>query len=154
MNDIELMNRAADNIRILAASMVEKANSGHPGGAMGGADFINVLFSEYLIYDPEDPTWTGRDRFYLDPGHMSPMLYSALTLQGKFSLEDIKQFRQWGSPCPGHPELDVMHGIENSSGPLGQGRSRLRRCREISRSPSGQRDDATPYLLLYLRRCR
>ena len=121
MNDIELMNRAADNIRILAASMVEKANSGHPGGAMGGADFINVLFSEYLIYDPEDPTWTGRDRFYLDPGHMSPMLYSALTLQGKFSLEDIKQFRQWGSPCPGHPELDVMHGIENSSGPLGQG---------------------------------
>ena len=115
------MNRAADNIRILAASMVEKANSGHPGGAMGGADFINVLFSEYLVYDPEDPKWTGRDRFYLDPGHMSPMLYSALTLQGKFSLEDIKQFRQWGSPCPGHPELDVMHGIENSSGPLGQG---------------------------------
>ena len=101
--------------------MVEKANSGHPGGAMGGADFINVLFSEYLVYDPEDPKWTGRDRFYLDPGHMSPMLYSALTLQGKFSLEDIKQFRQWGSPCPGHPELDVMHGIENSSGPLGQG---------------------------------
>lgn len=121
MNDIQVMNHAADNIRILAASMVEKANSGHPGGAMGGADFINVLFSEYLIYDPEDPTWTGRDRFYLDPGHMSPMLYSALTLQGKFSLEDIQQFRQWGSPCPGHPELDVMHGIENSSGPLGQG---------------------------------
>ena len=121
MNDIKVMNHAADNIRILAASMVEKAKSGHPGGAMGGADFINVLFSEFLVYDPEDPTWTGRDRFYLDPGHMSPMLYSALTLKGMFTLDDIQQFRQWGSICPGHPELDVMHGIENSSGPLGQG---------------------------------
>ncbi|MDD5861606.1 MAG: transketolase [Prevotella sp.] len=121
MNDIKLMNRAADNIRILAASMVEKAKSGHPGGAMGGADFINVLFSEYLVYDPADPFWTGRDRFYLDPGHMSPMLYGALTLQGRFTLEDIQQFRQWGSVCPGHPERDVAHGIENSSGPLGQG---------------------------------
>lgn len=121
MNDIKVMNHAADNIRILAASMVEKAKSGHPGGAMGGADFINVLFAEYLVYDPEDPTWTGRDRFFLDPGHMSPMLYSALTLQGKYSLEDIQQLRQWGSVCPGHPELDVARGIENSSGPLGQG---------------------------------
>lgn len=101
--------------------MVEKAKSGHPGGAMGGADFINVLFSEYLVYDPEWPEWPGRDRFFLDPGHMSPMLYSALTLQGKFTIDDIRQFRQWGSPCPGHPELDVRHGIENSSGPLGQG---------------------------------
>ena len=121
MNDIKTMNHAADNIRILAASMVENAKSGHPGGAMGGADFINVLFSEYLVWDPEDPTWTGRDRFYLDPGHMSPMLYATLTLQGRFSIDDIKQFRQWGTPCPGHPEVDVMHGIENSSGPLGQG---------------------------------
>ena len=115
------MNRAANNIRILAASMVEKAKSGHPGGAMGGADFINVLFSEYLVYDPKDPTWTGRDRFFLDPGHMSPMLYSVLALSGKYSIEDIKTFRQWGSECPGHPELDVIHGVENSSGPLGQG---------------------------------
>lgn len=121
MNDIKIMNHAADNIRILAASMVEKANSGHPGGAMGGADFINVLFSEYLIYDPDQPEWTGRDRFYLDPGHMSPMLYAALALQGKFTLSEIEQFRQWGSPCPGHPERDVKRGIENSSGPLGQG---------------------------------
>jgi transketolase len=94
-------------IRILAASMVEKANSGHPGGAMGGADFINVLFSEFLVYDPEDPTWTGRDRFFLDPGHMSPMLYSTLALQGKFTLEELQQFRQWGSPTPGHPERDI-----------------------------------------------
>ena len=115
------MNRAADNIRILAASMVEKANSGHPGGAMGGADFINVLFAEFLVYDPENPMWEGRDRFFLDPGHMSPMLYSTLALTGKFTLDELKQFRQWGSPTPGHPERDVMRGIENTSGPLGQG---------------------------------
>ena len=121
MNDSKLMNRAADNIRILAASMVEKANSGHPGGAMGGADFINVLYSEFLVYDPENPTWEGRDRFFLDPGHMSPMLYATLALAGKFTMDDLKQFRQWGSPTPGHPELDVTHGIENTSGPLGQG---------------------------------
>lgn len=95
MNDNKLMNRAADNIRILAASMVEKANSGHPGGAMGGADFVNVLFSEFLVYDPENPAWEGRDRFFLDPGHMSPMLYSTLALTGKFTLDELKEFRQW-----------------------------------------------------------
>lgn len=121
MNDKTIMQKAADNIRVLAVSMVEKANSGHPGGAMGGADFINVLFSEYLVYDPDEPTWFGRDRFFLDPGHMSPMLYSALCLSGKFTLDELKQFRQWDSPTPGHPELNVMRGIENSSGPLGQG---------------------------------
>ncbi len=121
MNEKKLMNRAADNIRILAASMVEKANSGHPGGAMGGADFINVLFSEFLVYDPENPSWEGRDRFFLDPGHMSPMLYSALALQGKFTLDELAQFRQWDSPTPGHPERDINRGIENTSGPLGQG---------------------------------
>ncbi len=121
MNDKNLMQKAADNIRILAASMVEKANSGHPGGAMGGSDFINVLFSEFMVYDPCDPEWTGRDRFYLDPGHMSPMLYSALAMQGKFTLEELAQFRQWESPTPGHPERDLQRGIENTSGPLGQG---------------------------------
>lgn len=121
MNNKETMNRVADNIRILSTSMVEKAKSGHPGGAMGGADFINVLFSEYLVYDPSDPEWTGRDRFFLDPGHMSPMLYSALALQGKFTIEELKQFRQWQSPTPGHPERDIIRGIENTSGPLGQG---------------------------------
>ena len=121
MNEKKLMNRAADNIRILAASMVEKANSGHPGGAMGGADFVNVLFSEFLVYDPENPRWEGRDRFFLDPGHMSPMLYSTLALTGKFTMEELAQFRQWGSPTPGHPEVDIMRGIENTSGPLGQG---------------------------------
>ena len=121
MNDIKVMNRAADNIRVLAASMVEKANSGHPGGAMGGADFINVLFSEYLVYDPKNPEWEGRDRYFQDPGHMSPMLYSALALTGKFTMEELSQFRQWGSPTPGHPEVDIKRGIENTSGPLGQG---------------------------------
>lgn len=121
MNNNELMNRAADNIRILAASMVEKANSGHPGGAMGGADFINVLYSEFLIHDPENPYWESRDRFFLDPGHMSPMLYSTLALTGKYTLDELKQFRQWGSPTPGHPEVDLARGIENTSGPLGQG---------------------------------
>ncbi len=117
----ETMNRAADNIRILSASMVENAKSGHPGGAMGGADFINVLYSKYLVYDPENPFWEGRDRFFLDPGHMSAMLYSTLALSGKYTLDELKGFRQWGSVTPGHPEIDVARGIENTSGPLGQG---------------------------------
>ena len=121
MNDIKLMNKAADNIRILAASMVEKAKSGHPGGAMGGADIVNVLFSEFLVYDPKNPAWEGRDRYFQDPGHMSPMLYSVLALAGKFTIDELKEFRQWGSVTPGHPEVNVMRGIENTSGPLGQG---------------------------------
>lgn len=121
MNSITTLNRAADNIRVLAASMVEKAKSGHPGGAMGGADFINVLYSEFLVYDPKNPTWAGRDRFFLDPGHMSPMLYSVLACTGKYTLEELAQFRQWDSPTPGHPEVDVKRGVENTSGPLGQG---------------------------------
>lgn len=115
------LNKAADNIRILSASMVEKAKSGHPGGAMGGADFINTLFAEYLVYDPQDPLWINRDRFFLDPGHMSPMLYSVLALAGRFTLDELKNFRQWGSVTPGHPEVNQARGIENTSGPLGQG---------------------------------
>ena len=121
MNDNKVMNLAADNIRILAAAMVEKAKSGHPGGAMGGADFINTLYSEFLVYDPENPEWEGRDRFFLDPGHMAPMLYAQLCLIGNFDLEDLKQLRQWGSVTPGHPERELSRGIENTSGPLGQG---------------------------------
>lgn len=117
----QVIDKAADNIRLLAAAMVEKAKSGHPGGAMGGADFINVLFSEFLNYDPDDMNWAFRDRFFLDPGHMSPMLYGALTLRGNYSMEDIKNFRQWRSVTPGHPELDFERGVENTSGPLGQG---------------------------------
>ena len=115
------LNRAADNIRILAASTVEKAKSGHPGGAMGGADFINLLYAEFLRYDPEDPSYPFRDRFFLDPGHMSAMLYSVLMMAGFYTADDLKTFRQWGSITPGHPEVDVMHGVENTSGPLGQG---------------------------------
>ena len=121
MNSIEVLNRAADNIRILAASAVEKAKSGHPGGAMGGADFINVLYSEFLEYDPKSPKWEGRDRMFLDPGHMSPMLYSVLACSGKYTMDELAQFRQWDSPTPGHPEVDIMRGVENTSGPLGQG---------------------------------
>ena len=118
---IDVNQKAADNIRILAMAMVEKSKSGHPGGAMGGADFIHILFSEFLNFDPKDPAWINRDRFFLDPGHMSPMLYSVLTLTGHFTTEELKNFRQWGSPTPGHPELDIMRGVENTSGPLGQG---------------------------------
>ncbi len=121
MNTTKQMNRAADNIRILAAGMVEKAKSGHPGGAMGGADFINVLYSEFMEYDPENPGWEARDRFFLDPGHMAPMLYAALSLTGKYTMDDLKNLRQWGSVTPGHPERNIERGIENASGPLGQG---------------------------------
>ena len=116
-----VINRAADNIRILSAAMVEKAKSGHPGGAMGVADFINILYTEFLNWDPQDMTWRNRDRFFLDPGHMSPMLYSVLTLTGNYTIDEIKNFRQWGSPTPGHPELDVNRGIENTSGPAWAG---------------------------------
>ncbi len=116
-----LVTKAADNIRILAAAMVEKAKSGHPGGAMGGADFVSVLYTEFLNYDPSDMAWVNRDRFFLDPGHMSPMLYATLALAGKYSMDDLQNFRQWGSVTPGHPEVDVLRGVENTSGPLGQG---------------------------------
>jgi transketolase len=113
--------RAADNIRVLSMAMVEKAKSGHPGGAMGGADFIHVLYSKFLKFDPSDPCWINRDRFFLDPGHMSPMLYSILHLTGHYTTDDLKNFRQWGSCTPGHPEVDPDRGVENTSGPLGQG---------------------------------
>jgi transketolase len=119
--DLTVTDKASDNIRILAAAMVEKAKSGHPGGAMGGADFVNVLYSEFLNFDPSDNLWINRDRFFLDPGHMSPMLYSILALTGNYSMEELANFRQWGSPTPGHPEVDFERGVENTSGPLGQG---------------------------------
>lgn len=117
----EVIEQSANNIRILSAAMVEKAKSGHPGGAMGGADFINILYSEFLNYDPTDGKWINRDRFFLDPGHMSPMLYSILTLAGHYTLSDVENFRQWGSITPGHPEVKPEKGVENTSGPLGQG---------------------------------
>lgn len=120
MNE-EIMRSAGNNIRVLITEMVEKSKSGHPGGALGAADFINVLYSSVLEYDPDDASWFARDRFFLDPGHMSPMLYGVLALAGKYSMDDLRQFRQWGSDTPGHPEVDVAHGVENTSGPLGQG---------------------------------
>ena len=126
--DKKLIDRAANTVRILAATMVEKAKSGHPGGAMGGADFVNVLYSSYLVNDPDDPTWFARDRFFLDPGHMSPMLYAVLALTGKYTVDELKQLRQWGSVCPGHPELDPSRGVENTSGPLGQGHTMAVGC--------------------------
>ncbi len=116
-----LSERAADNIRVLSAAMVEKANSGHPGGPMGGADFMHVLYSEFLNFDPTDMSWFARDRFYLDAGHMSAMLYSTMALFDKYSMEDLSSFRQWKSVTPGHPEVDFARGIENTSGPLGLG---------------------------------
>lgn len=117
----QMITRAADNARVLIAAMVEKAKSGHPGGSMGGADFTAALYGSFLVYDPRNPNWIARDRFFLDPGHMSPMLYSILAMTGKYTMEELQEFRQWGSVTPGHPELDVTRGVENSSGPLGQG---------------------------------
>lgn len=117
----QMITRAADNARVLIAAMVEKAKSGHPGGSMGGADFTAALYGSFLVYDPRDPKWIARDRFFMDPGHMSPMLYSILAMTGKYSMQELQEFRQWGSVTPGHPELDVERGVENSSGPLGQG---------------------------------
>ncbi len=119
--DLTVTDMAANNVRVLSAAMVEKAKSGHPGGAMGGADFINVLYSEFLNFDPTDMNWINRDRFFLDPGHMSPMLYSILSLIGNYTMDELANFRQWGSPTPGHPEVDFARGVENTSGPLGQG---------------------------------
>ena len=119
--DIPTLNKAADNIRVLSVAMVEQAKSGHPGGSMGGADFMNVLFSEFMVFDPDNPSWPHRDRFFLDPGHLSPMLYSTLSLIGNYSMDELRQFRQWESPTPGHPEKDFSRGVENTSGPLGQG---------------------------------
>ncbi len=119
--DTKVLKTAGDNLRVLIASMVEKAKSGHPGGAMGAADFMTALYSKYLVYDPDDALWIARDRFFLDPGHMSTMLYGVLAMTGRYTMAELEQFRQWGSVTPGHPELDPERGVENSSGPLGQG---------------------------------
>ncbi len=113
--------QAADNIRALAVAMVEKANSGHPGGPMGGADFMHILYSEFLRFDPDDMSWHKRDRFFMDAGHLSSLMYAQYSLIGKYSMEDVANFRQWQSVTPGHPEVDVERGVENTSGPLGQG---------------------------------
>ena len=114
----EQLNSAADNIRVLVATMVEKAKSGHPGGAMGAADFINVLYSRFLVTDPDDPTWFWRDRFFLDPGHMSPMLYSVLALTGNYTVEELQQFRQWAASFRAIPNF-----ARNAAWRTPQGRS-------------------------------
>lgn len=137
----EMITRAADNARVLIAAMVEKANSGHPGGAMGGVDFTAALYGNFLVYDPRNPRWIARDRFFLDPGHMSPMLYSILAMTGKYTMEELQEFRQWGSVTPGHPELDVDRGVENSSGPLGQGHVMAVGCAIAERMLSSQFGD-------------
>ena len=117
----KLDQKAADNIRALAVAMVEKANSGHPGGPMGGADFMHILYSEFFNFDPTDTEWAFRDRFFMDAGHLSTLMYAQYYLFGNYEKNDIANFRQWGSITPGHPEVDVKRGIENTSGPLGQG---------------------------------
>ena len=153
------LTRVADNIRILSAAMVEKAKSGHPGGAMGGADFMAVLYTEFLRYDPDQMDYPFRDRFFLDPGHMSPMLYSTLALAGTYTVEDLRNLRQWGSVTPGHPEVDVLHGVENTSGPLGQGHAMALRSpsgssRLVSGSGSPTRPMPTSPTAVSRRRCR
>lgn len=117
----EIDQLAADNIRALAVAMVEKANSGHPGGPMGGADFMHILYSEFFNYDPADMHWPFRDRFFMDAGHLSTLMYAQYYLLGNYKKEDVANFRQWESVTPGHPEVDVARGVENTSGPLGQG---------------------------------
>ena len=117
----QIDQQSADNIRALAVAMVEKAKSGHPGGPMGGADFMHILYSEFFNYDPSEMEWPFRDRFFMDAGHLSTLMYAQYYLLGNYKKDDMANFRQWGSITPGHPEVDVARGIENTSGPLGQG---------------------------------
>ncbi len=118
--DIEQL--AVDTVRTLSIDAVQRANSGHPGAPMGMADLAVVLWSKFLRVDPKDPTWANRDRFVLSAGHASMLLYSMLHLSGfPITIEDIRNFRQWGSPTAGHPEMDHPLGIETTTGPLGQG---------------------------------
>ena len=116
-----IISRVADNARILSAAMVQKAKSGHPGGSMGATEFFSVLFGEFLRFNPKDSYWRARDRFFMDPGHMSAVFYSALCFTNRLTLDDLKNFRQLNSHTPGHPDLDVEKGVENTSGPLGLG---------------------------------
>jgi len=117
------VRRLANAIRALSMDAVEAAKQGHPGMPMGMADAATVLFSQFLKFDPTDPAWPDRDRFVLSAGHGSMLLYSLLFLMGypKPTIDDIKRFRQLGSPCAGHPEYGHMPGIETTTGPLGQG---------------------------------
>ncbi|MBF0279769.1 MAG: transketolase [SAR324 cluster bacterium] len=118
----ELREKCSNTIRFLAADAVQKANIGHPGAPMGLADAAFVLWNKFLRYNPLDPNWANRDRFVLSAGHASMLLYSMLHLSGyELSLEELKQFRQWGSLTPGHPEYGMTPGVECTTGPLGAG---------------------------------
>ena len=111
-----------NTIRFLSVDGVQKANSGHPGLPMGAAPMAYVLWTRFLRHNPIDPNWPDRDRFVLSSGHGSMLLYSLLHLTGyDLSLDEIKNFRQWGSKTPGHPEYGETPGVENTTGPLGQG---------------------------------
>src|SRR5258708_4681591 len=117
-----LDEKCINTIRFLAVDMVQKAKSGHPGTPMGAATMAYVLWDRFLKYHPRNPTWADRDRFILSPGHASALLYSLLYLTGyDLSLDDLKQFRQWGSKTPGHPDYPKTRGVEATSGTLGQG---------------------------------
>ena len=118
----EIKKLAANTIRVLAAEGVQKANSGHPGMPMGMADVAAILWTEFLIHNPDDSKWAGRDRFVLSAGHGSMLLYAMLYLSGyDIKLDELKSFRQWGSRTAGHPEYGLLPGIETTTGPLGQG---------------------------------
>jgi len=121
MTNIDL-EKALNTIRFLSADGVQKANSGHTGLPMGAAALAYTLFMRHMKYNPSDPSWSNRDRFILSGGHGSMLLYSMLYLTGyDVSMEDLKQFRQWGSKTPGHPEWRLTPGVETTTGPLGQG---------------------------------
>jgi transketolase len=120
--DVKQLKLAADTIRVLSAEAIQKAKSGHPGMPMGCADAAVVLWHKYLRHNPKNPGWVGRDRFILSAGHGSMLLYSLLHLYGYgLSMEELSQFRQWGSLTPGHPELGHTDGVEITTGPLGSG---------------------------------
>ena len=118
----KLQNDAVNTIRFLAADAIQKANSGHPGLPMGTAAMTYALWMEHLKHNPRNPAWPDRDRFILSGGHGSMLLYALLHLTGyDLSLEEIKNFRQWNSLTPGHPEYGLTPGVETTTGPLGQG---------------------------------
>jgi len=118
----ELEKKCIDTIRFLAADAIEKAKSGHPGMPLGAAAAAFALWTKHLKHNPKNPQWPDRDRFVLSSGHASMLLYALLHLTGyDLSLDDIKNFRQWGSRTPGHPEYKHTPGVEVTTGPLGQG---------------------------------
>ena len=119
---MSIQHETVNTIRVLAADMVQKAKSGHPAAPMGMAPMAYALWMHAMKHDPADPAWPDRDRFVLSSGHASALLYTLLHLCGyDMSMDDLKQFRQWQSKTPGHPEHDAHLGIETTTGPLGQG---------------------------------